>query len=682
MSEAAAKSIPFCPKFPSRTLDSHFRKIVEGSLAGVCARTGEEELHVVLEKRRKQIIREYERKGLKYRLHLLSAVNVLIDLLKQDWELQVNPDGVFLQRPCYYLDIEQGRDKIREQLHAARSEQLATPSVRSFIRSAEMKRLHGKEFVSIFSLMRDGRDLAERLNRAVRSADDSSRLQLLEESVKPYVQFVKGEETCQHTGLRLVDIWRYFRHTWASPYKSVPGRHLMLLVRDAAVRFHPVIGIASLSSATVGNQKRDSYLEWTPKKVVRYLREKGTAKHVQWMLDVVEGTLSFIYKADFFADSGDLLRLDDLRAPSDEVIEKLLASSESMRQEHQRLAQSQDYEKNRAPSSRSGEDWEAQAKTPLFRSKRARELARMLKIKKSLQEHFQGKVTKGRLRQFLDSSDGQDAVALLVRKIKADRVGVAIADLTICGAVPPYNELLGGKLVAMLAASPAVVAEYAERYGSQPSIIASSMAGRPVKRSADLVFISTTSMYGQRPNQYDRLSIPCDTLVEGCQGSIRYEYLGITRGIGTYHFSEETSGQLSQLLAQSKQGQRVHSIFGEGANPRLRKLRDGLDELGLPTDELLMHGTPRVTYAVSLIENLQMYLLGVETKPRYYLPKKNAKQVSERIARWWMERWVSKRVLREEVRARIALQTLVNPIRHGARVDLPRTDSDQRLLFE
>jgi hypothetical protein len=682
MSEAAAKNIPFTPKFPSRTLDSHFRKIVENSLAGVRAQSGEEELPVVLEKKRKEIIRAYERKAPKDLLHLLSAVNVLIDLLKQGWELEVRSDGISLQRPCHYLDAEQGRDKIREQHHAARSEQLTTPSVRSFIRSMEMKRLHGKDFVSIFSLMRDGRDLAERLNGVARTTDDSSRVQLLEKSVKPYVQFVKGEETCEHTGLRLVDIWRYFRHTWASPYKSVPGRHLMLLVRDAAARFHPVIGIASLSSATVGNQKRDSYLEWTSKKVVRYLREKGTAKHVQWMFDVVEGTLGSIYKADFFADSGDLLKPDDLRSPSEQVIGKLLDHSESMRQEHQRLAQSKDYEKNRSPSSRSTEDWEAQARTPLFQSKRARELTRLLKIKKTLQEHFRGKATKSQLSKFLDSSDGQDAVALMVRKIKADRVGTAIADLTICGAVPPYNELLGGKLVAMLAASPAVVAEYTRRYGSQPSIIASSMAGRAMKRSADLVFISTTSMYGQRPNQYDRVCIPCNVLEESCQGAIRYEYLGITRGIGTYHFSEETSQYLSLLLTQSKQGQRVHSIFGEGANPRLRKLRDGLDELGLPTDELLMHGTPRVAYGVSLIENLQMYLLGIETKPRYYLRRKKTQEASERIARWWMERWASKRVLRADVRDRIAQQTLVNPIRHRARVELPRVDSDQRLLFE
>ena len=57
-------------------------------------------------------------------------------------------------------------------------------------------------------------------------------------------------------------------------------------------------------------------------------------------------------------------------------------------------------------------------------------------------------------------------------------------------------------------------------------------------------------------------------------------------------------------------------------------------------------------------------------------------QASERITRWWMEHWASKRMLREDVRERIARQTLVNPIRHGARVELPRIDGEQRMLFE
>ena len=301
---------------------------------------------------------------------------------------------------------------------------------------------------------------------------------------------------------------------------------------------------------------------------------------------------------------------------------------------------------------------------------------------KILQKCFAGKPSRKKLVEFLKTREGEQVITLIVRKAKSNRVGTAIADLTICGAVPPYNELLGGKLTAMLAVSPAVVAEYTRRYGGQASIIASSMAGRPVSRDADLVFISTTSLYGQHPNQYDRISIPCDMICEGSRGKISYKCLGTTKGIGTYHLSEETTRHLSRLLAQSKQGQRVHSIFGEGVNPRLRKLRNGFDELGLPAGELLRHGTPRVGYGVSLIENLDEYLLGIDRRPKYYVPKKKIRQATEQISSWWMKRWVAKRILREDVLERIAEQTLVHPIHHRARVELPRIDSDQQLLFE
>ena len=162
-------------------------------------------------------------------------------------------------------------------------------------------------------------------------------------------------------------------------------------------------------------------------------------------------------------------------------------------------------------------------------------------------------------------------------------------------AMPPYNEILGGKLVAMLMIAPETVIEYRRRYAGLPSIIASSMAGRSLSRAADLVFIGTTSLYGQRPSQYDRISIPEDIGSQASMG-LRFEYLGRTKGIGTFQFGDRTVAELAVLLAQSKRGQQVNSVFGEGVNPRLRKVRDGLDALGLPTDDLLNHGGPQLVY--------------------------------------------------------------------------------------
>ena len=161
-----------------------------------------------------------------------------------------------------------------------------------------------------------------------------------------------------------------------------------------------------------------------------------------------------------------------------------------------------------------------------------------------------------------------------------------------------------------------------------------------------------------------------------------YEYLGRTQGVGTLHFGLQTVVELALLLAQSHGGQRVNSVFGEGVNPRLRKIRDGLNELKLPTDELLNHGGPRLVYALSLVTNLREYLLGIDARPKYILPQQNAAEVTAGIIRWWQERWALKRIEREDVMARIAQQRLVHPIEHAARVRLPRTDVEQGLLFE
>src|SRR5438128_894531 len=75
------------------------------------------------------------------------------------------------------------------------------------------------------------------------------------------------------------------------------------------------------------------------------------------------------------------------------------------------------------------------------------------------------------------------------------------------------------------------------------------------------------------------------------------------------------------MLAHSKRGQHVNCVFGEGSNPWLRKIRDGLTELGLDADEFLRHGSPRLVYGVALVRNLFAYLIGLEKTPVYILPQ-------------------------------------------------------------
>lgn len=196
------------------------------------------------------------------------------------------------------------------------------------------------------------------------------------------------------------------------------------------------------------------------------------------------------------------------------------------------------------------------------------------------------------------------------------------------------------------------------------------MAGRIVARSADLVFIGTTSLYGQRPSQYDRIVFPTN---DG--KCLRYLYLGKTLGLGTFQFGEQTVSELATLLAQGNHGQQVNSVFGEGVNPRLRKIRDGLDALGLPTENLLNHGSPRLVYGVELVENTRGYLLGVDRTPKYILSRLHAVETSRQITSCWATRWMLPRIARDEVISRVVTHSnRIYPIRHGARVKLPEED--------
>jgi hypothetical protein len=566
--------------------------------------------------------------------------------------------------------------QIRRRLHLARSHQLSTKAVKEFISSMEKRRLYQNAWVSIFSLMRDGRDLEQRLRQMREGKCD------LEDVIAPYIQIVQPGELCPFTGLELMNIWRYFRHTWANPYNSVPGRSLMILIRDAAAENHPVIGIAALASSAVQLAIRDEWIGWNPETVVQQLRDGATEEDVIWLDRIIARNLSEIYLDDLLNPSIGPLSSRILRLPNVEAVEWLQHYSSEQREIHHKNSNAKEHKSLHTATNGAEELWRTRAESALFRSKRAENLALLLRAKLALCTK-QGKVVNPEeFRRRLQSAEERQAIQSLIRKIKSEHVGIALADISVCGAVPPYSPLTGGKLVAMLLASPEVVLAYERRYADAESVIASSIAGRAIVRHPHLVMLGTTSIYGSEPNQYTRVQIPCDA-IGGVRGSsVRFELLGKTEGYGTFQFSDQTVDALGEAVAQFKGGKRVNSIFGEGVNPRLRKIRDGLDLFGLDSDELLMHGHPRLVYAVPLALNFRNYMLGKATKPEYPFSLKDPKSTSKAIVNWWAERWLSKRIERDDVLAGVAKERLTYPIRHGARVQVPEDVDTRRLNFQ
>lgn len=582
-----------------------------------------------------------------------SLAGVIGDLVQQGWILEFRKQHLFGQRPLSSMP----REMLRQRLLVRRDEQLLKPSVREFVQKMERWRLHRGTRTSIFSLMRDGRALAQSL------AGGAS----LETLVDPYVEFVTPDGICDLTGLRLQDIWRYFRHTWSSPYESVPGRSLQLMVRDRAAPFHPVIGIAALSSAAVRLGPRDRFIGWDTDQVIDRLLAGNPNAAREWAERVMRNAVDEIYVVDLVRDK--VLPADRAKW----TLETAAACAEvglAAKAQHHRLMEAKEYKASDDVSTE--EACVARAELYLFRAKRALELAKLIPMLLQLKSGVPG------------GGDRRDLLSKIVRIARSKTVGTEIADLTVCGAVAPYSHLAGGKLVAMLAVTPEVVGEYKRRYQCVPGIIASSMAGRPIGRPANLCYVGTTSLYGRRPNQYDRLGMPAK-LVGGREGdAIRYEFIrddsdSRTQGIGTFHFSSRTLKGLERFVQSRKGGWKANNLFGEGTSPKLRGLRDGMIALGLDADELLVHGMERCMYGVKLAKNLDHYLLGFDGTPEWVFDH-DARSASD-VSRWWAKRWGDARARRDDVRTLVEREVLAYPIRHHARVQLPVKDDGQRDMF-
>jgi hypothetical protein len=585
----------------------------------------------------------------------LAGLLVVCDLLSAGWTVTLERSLLDVAPPAE-SDRESERGRVRAQLTAERDRQLVAPAVQRFLRRMESPRRCGGALVSVLSLMRDGRPLAQALAGARGEADLSA-------AIRPYVQLARVGDRCEHTGLDMAEIWRYFRHTWLTPYRSTPGRGAMFLVRDEAAPRHPVIGIAMLGSAAAQISDRDRWIGWDAERVVAECRDSPSEERAAWLSRTLDEEVSQVEVVDLLADG--VLEPSDLRAPSAAAVGRLREEIAVRRRAHARYGDATALRE--VPDDE--ESWAERSRSPLFRGKRAELLAVLLEARATVADALRREPAVQALRTLAASEDGRRAIRIAARRSKASRMGTALADIQVCGAVSPYRELLGGKLVAALLTGREVRELFEARYSGQPSVIASSVAGRRIVRDARLAALTTTSLFGHGSSQYNRLlgrpgAGECGAFLE----------IGRTAGFGSVHLGQDTAAALSEVLSAATAGRRVFSLFGEGVSPRLRQLRQGLDLLGLPSQVILRHGARRTVYVVPLARNARRYLCGLDAEPDF--PGELAGRASsDAIAASWRERWLRGRVGRQGVLESVSQHTLERPVTHGARaLALPGAD--------
>jgi hypothetical protein len=175
-----------------------------------------------------------------------------------------------------------------------------------------------------------------------------------------------------------------------------------------------------------------------------------------------------------------------------------------------------------------------------------------------------------------------------------------VFDAFVLGAVDPYRQLLGGKLVAMAAASDATLDFLEKKYaGTTTHIQKREKNPRPV-------LITTTSALG-RSSIYNRLRYEDHKL---------YESVGFTRGFGHFHISEELFRELMDFL-ETETGKRPGHRYGQGPNWRMRAIRECFVAIDLNRD-LLKHGIKREVFLAPLASNWVDVLRGDSEQPEYF----------------------------------------------------------------
>ena len=190
-------------------------------------------------------------------------------------------------------------------------------------------------------------------------------------------------------------------------------------------------------------------------------------------------------------------------------------------------------------------------------------------------------------------------------------------DAYVIGALPPYNYILGGKLISYILTSNEIRNIFTKKYNTT--------------KYDQLAGFFTTSLYG-RSSQYNRLNF---------KNRLLYLPIGETKGFGTLHLTNETFNALNDFLKE--QGIIVSNRFGSGPSWSMRVIRHAGELLGFNSNNLLTHSFKRNIYFVPFAENSVRFLNGYDKKLKYY------KQNINTVTKYWMSRWYQQRIKNDKI---------------------------------
>lgn len=180
------------------------------------------------------------------------------------------------------------------------------------------------------------------------------------------------------------------------------------------------------------------------------------------------------------------------------------------------------------------------------------------------------------------------------------------------GALPPYNDLIAGKMVALSITSNELRSAYKRKYQDTVTLL----KGRSIE--PELLFITTTSAFG-RSSIYNRLKYKNEEVAVS---------LGFTRGSGTFHIPEELYKEILGFL--KSKGENTSTSFGNGPSRKIKLLDRAFSHLGIA--DYTYHNLFREFFLFPLVKNLPFVLH--QNKNPFYLNRPLIE-----LEAYWKERW-------------------------------------------
>ena len=180
------------------------------------------------------------------------------------------------------------------------------------------------------------------------------------------------------------------------------------------------------------------------------------------------------------------------------------------------------------------------------------------------------------------------------------------------GALPPYNNLLGAKMVALSLTSNKVRETYERKYEHKETLLKKRILPNR------LLFITTTSAYG-KSSIYERITY---------KGDIVSQFIGFTAGSGTFHIPQTLYDKLLSFL--KREGFDVKRGYGTGPSRKLKLINLAFRKLNVET--FSFHNIKRGYYIFSNVCNLQEVIQKNEVPQWYDRP-------FEQLLDFWKKRW-------------------------------------------